>query len=434
MVNDPFRRQGSWHHQRGQMLPLLAIGIFAVMGMTALSVDLGYWRYQQRLEQSAADSAAVAGAIRLNYPTAASSDSPTVVAQAVASSPPFGYTDDGTNNNVVAVSTNPPTPTRASATPYPANTAVEVIIRRKQPTFFARLLGSTQPTVSARAVAVAAVDTSSCLYQLQTGANSGFLTFKGSKPFDLRKCGVKANGPIDDGGGFSSTTTTVEHYDTINHIPSPPTVTTVLPRAVTDPCFKIISCRYLSGKEPFAASPVAPLDASLGVVTNPNIVNPYANPVYVTNCCASATTFSPGIYYVYQGSASQMGPIYGSGVTIVNVDGNLYEGGLGTGASTISAPTSGPTAGVAYYHPFYATNQGCTLNGGGNNTSVFDGIFYSPASQCTINGGSITFSYVVIGSLRDNGGGSGSGIIVDPTLSVVTPNNVGLPTHVIIDQ
>ena len=52
----------------------------------------------------------------------------------------------------------------------------------------------------------------------------------------------------------------------------------------------------------------------------------------------------------------------------------------------------------------------------------------------TLYGGSITFSYVIIGSLRDNGGGGGSGIVVDPTLSVATPNNGGLPTHVVIDQ
>lgn len=420
--------------ERGQLVPLLGIGIVALLGMTALSVDLGYYRYQQRAEQSAADSSAIAGAIRLNYPNAVNSDSPTMVARAVASSAPYGYVDDSTAANVVAVSTNPPTPTRPGATPYPANTAVEVVIKKLQPNFFSAIFGS-QTTVGARAVAVAVVDKSSCLYQLQTGANSGFLTFKGNKPFDLRHCGVSANGPIDDGGSFTSTTTTVEHLDTINNIPAPPTITSVLPRAVTDPCFKILSCKYLSTQQPFQATPPNPIDASVTSIVNPNTTNPYANPVYVTNCCAAATTFPPGIYYVYQGNQTTMGPLYGTGVTIVNVDGNLNEGGLGTGASTITAPTTGPTAGMAYYHPASAVNQGCTLNGGGNNTSLFAGIFYSPNSQCTINGGTVTFSYVVIGSLRDNGGGTGSGIIVDPGISPgTTPSNSGFETKVVIDQ
>ena len=57
------RRSG----ERGQILPLVAVGMITLMGMVSLAVDAGYWRYQQRLEQSAADSAAIAGAIRLNY-------------------------------------------------------------------------------------------------------------------------------------------------------------------------------------------------------------------------------------------------------------------------------------------------------------------------------------------------------------------------------
>lgn len=412
--------------------------MLALLGMVSLAVDVGYWRYQQRLEQSASDSAAVAGAIALNYPNAASTGTPTTVAQAVAASTPYGYQDDGgVGNLVVSVSTTPAPPPRPGATAYPANTAVEVTIKKKQPSFFSGIFGNPSPFVSARAVAVVAVDLSSCLYQLQTGPNSGFLTFSGNKPIDLKKCGLLANGPIDDGGGFGSTTTTVGHLDTLKYAPTPPTTSYVLPRAVTDPCFKIATCAYLATQY-LPPSPVNPIDAKTTAITNPNPSgSPYASPVYVTNCCGSATTFPPGMYYVYQGSASQMGPIYGVGVTIVNVDGNFNEGGLGAGAgaaTTISAPTSGPTAGIAYYHPATSSNQGCTLNGGGNNTTVFNGLFYAPATQCTYNGGSLTFSYLVIGSIRDNGGGNGNGIVVDPSLSVIAPGNPGLPTHVVIDQ
>ena len=41
-----------------------------LMGAASLAVDVGYWRYQQRLEQSAADSAAIAGATELAYTAA----------------------------------------------------------------------------------------------------------------------------------------------------------------------------------------------------------------------------------------------------------------------------------------------------------------------------------------------------------------------------
>ncbi len=53
------------NRQSGYGLIFAALGMVALLGAAGLSVDMGYLRYQRRLLQSAADSAALAGAAQL---------------------------------------------------------------------------------------------------------------------------------------------------------------------------------------------------------------------------------------------------------------------------------------------------------------------------------------------------------------------------------
>ena len=75
--------------ERGQVLPFFITGVVAVVGVAALAVDTSYWRYEQRAQQAAADTAAIAGAIQENY--AASG----VTTAALAASATNGFTNDG---------------------------------------------------------------------------------------------------------------------------------------------------------------------------------------------------------------------------------------------------------------------------------------------------------------------------------------------------
>ena len=451
----PRMKRAGRRYERGQILPLLAFGIFAILGVVALSVDVGYWRYQQRVEQSAADSAAIAGAIQQGNPATGSTLTVTSVAQTTAANAPFGFVHDGVDT-IVSVSTTPSP--RPGATAYPASTAVEVIISKKQPNFFASIFGGSPTFVSARAVAITTVDGSACLYQLADSVDNGFLTSKGKNSINLRKCGLLSNGAISDNpGGFSGDTTYVGYNGSISQLPSSPTKSAKLQQIVTDPCPAIPTCRNtqaLSQSLPATPPATGTIDAAkvvAGTVVNPNPLTPYSTPVYVNNCCSGTTYFTPGIYYVYQGSASSMGPIYTTsvsgftGTTIINVNGSLVESGLGTGAPIMTAPSTGPTAGVAYfqpanngvgtYNPSVVYPTSCKLNGGGNNTTEIHGLFYAPSADCTWNGGSVTFAYAVLGSIRDNGGGSGDSITVDPSLNPIVPFGSGnLTTHAVIDQ
>ena len=57
------------HRERGQVLPLIALCLAVLMGFAGVAVDVGYWEYQQREQQNAADAAALGGAQQLLYST-----------------------------------------------------------------------------------------------------------------------------------------------------------------------------------------------------------------------------------------------------------------------------------------------------------------------------------------------------------------------------
>src|ERR1700676_5435119 len=81
--------------ERGQVLPIVALALVMLMGAAAMAVDVGYLRYMQRVEQSGADSAAIAGANELGYPAA---NDVTAAARADAAS--NGFTHNGSTITV----------------------------------------------------------------------------------------------------------------------------------------------------------------------------------------------------------------------------------------------------------------------------------------------------------------------------------------------
>ena len=51
--------------EAGHALPLVALALAALMGFGGMAADVGYWRYQERQQQSATDAAAIGGAQQL---------------------------------------------------------------------------------------------------------------------------------------------------------------------------------------------------------------------------------------------------------------------------------------------------------------------------------------------------------------------------------
>src|SRR5437764_14540006 len=54
-------------NQSGQALAFTCVALVAVLGFAGLGIDMGMLRHQRRLQQTAADAAALAGASNLTY-------------------------------------------------------------------------------------------------------------------------------------------------------------------------------------------------------------------------------------------------------------------------------------------------------------------------------------------------------------------------------
>src|SRR5258705_13870207 len=86
--------------ESGQALIITALCMTCLFGFAALATDVGLMLREKRLLQIAADSAAIAGALELNY------SSTSVTSAAQAASAQNGYTN-GTNGATVTVNGPP---------------------------------------------------------------------------------------------------------------------------------------------------------------------------------------------------------------------------------------------------------------------------------------------------------------------------------------
>ena len=158
MTTDPkFKIRRLWRDKRGAALVLVALSLTALIGMTGLAVDVGLWYTIKRYNQSAADIAALSGAVELvgGQPysdicnlaeRAAQANGFTFVSFTCPASSP-GCTSPATGQ---MCANNPPAlPVRGS--PGTAN-MVEVILAQQQNAFFASLF-LPNVTIDTRAVA-----------------------------------------------------------------------------------------------------------------------------------------------------------------------------------------------------------------------------------------------------------------------------------------
>jgi Flp pilus assembly protein TadG len=131
MLGQLWRRLGA-RGEHGAVLPIVALAMVALCGLTALSIDVGRVTTNRRQLQNAADAAAFAGASRL--PTDPSG------ARATA-------TDWATRNGIVAGDTLTTDVFQTTRT----NDTIEVTIQRDVPYTFARVLGLFSAGISATA-------------------------------------------------------------------------------------------------------------------------------------------------------------------------------------------------------------------------------------------------------------------------------------------
>ncbi len=362
-------------NEAGQALIFTAAALVALMGFAGLAIDMGVMRHDKRLQQTAADAAAIAGASNLLFGGVAAG------AQDAASR--VGYTDNGGGHvsdctgaavGTVCVEVNPGPKTG----PHQGNpNYVEALVAVVHPTYFMKILGINSETITARAVA-ANLDGNGCLYTLST-PSSGIEGIGGSGTLNASNCGIV------DNGDFDGTVPTVSAYTfavsgSLTGKSATCTTPGPCPRyntpATSDPL------EYL--RPPPAQSP------SFGMVTTAGTqtLQPgtYSS---ITIGSGSTVTFDPGIYFIngsggvsFKGKATIQGTsvmLYFTNGATINADG----GGSQVSNIQLSAPPAGPYAGILMYQD-KGDNQ--SPNIGGDDNSFFDGALYFPEGDLTFFG------------------------------------------------
>jgi len=392
--------------ERGQVLPIVGFALIALLGCVALAVDVGVWRYQQRQAQTAADSAALAGAAEMKYSTTTAN----ITTAATTDATKNGFTANGTALTVTVHS--PPTTTTSKYYNDPGS--VEVIITKQQPNFFAQFSG-INATVSARAVAKYQGGNAGCVYALNASPpNPPGYTFQVTGGgFSTNNCTVVDDGSFNATGG-TSTAKAFDVAGTINHTngvtPAP-----VAASAQSDPCSALPACAYFSAHPP-ALTPCQSSSFNQSGTIHPGV---YCAGLGVSG---GAVTLTSGVYVITGGELKVSGgAITGQGVTFYLAAGSDIN--LTGGTVLLNAPTSGTAtyalqgggtgnlpSGMLFFQP--SSNTTLTqLTGGGYavtcppTTPDFEGIYYAPSAELDITGGGgWDPSIIIAGEVNVTGG------------------------------
>lgn len=404
--------------QRGQVVPLVALCLAALMGFAAFAVDLGYLRYQQRVQQYAADAAAIQAGWQLQ--TLASSPSPsqcgdpsqpgspTVVCsagQTAAGKNSFTSPSNCVSTTTTCVSINFPPASGA----YQGDTAaVEAIVSVKQPAFFSRIFGSSSNTVATRAVALVRGNSNGpCIYTLTQNlvVNAGAQI---NAP-----CGILVGKDLQ---ASSATTMNVPSIGTVGHIQCGPcTGSTVQAAGIipfADPCPTIPGCVAITATYPDGQTPgQGPLPSGCSAISGtPTSLSPgcFSN----SKVTLGDVNLTPGLY-VFQGDFTANNVTCTTcnsttnGVTLV-IGGKTNLNGATT---TLNAPPGGqgpaPVSVTAAGVPgivIYETGAGNCTNPQNSFAGTLNGMIYAPTCQFNVNAGStMTLQFLVVDQMEANG-------------------------------
>ena len=372
ILNDRLSR--FWRDRRGNYALMTALISPVLIGSAGLATEGGLWMYVHQTLQGAADSAALSAATQYGLNTSASLDNQ---AQSVVAT--YGYT---VGNAGTSVTVNRP-PSSGSYTGN--NKAVEVIVTTQQTRLLSSIFSSGNVTLTGRAVAIPGNAGMGCVLSLNLTASGG-VTSKGNSAVSLNQCSV-----YDDSNNSSALvnggTATINalSVNVVGQISGGSGITTTQGTnlgisPVTDPYAGV-------------AMPSAGACTTNNVTYKTTItIDPgtYCNGIQLN--AGAVVTMNPGVYFIDRGSLQMAGgsTLQGTGVTIVftSSTGNNYATATINGGAllAITAPTTGPTAGIAMFGDrSMPTSSAFKFNGGDN--QVIGGAVYIPKGTLEYAGG-----------------------------------------------
>ena len=390
-----------------------------LIGMAGLGVEVGTWYVYNRRLQNAADVASIAAAVEVAYAT------------------------DGTKNQSLANSIVPVEVARngiptATLTAWTANVppktgshvgdsgAVEVILTQKYARSFSGLFSKDVVTENVRAVATSVNDGNFCVLALHKSASDS-VYFQGSSYTNLG-CGIASNSSsassISAQGSSQAYVTLARTTGGISNSGGLHASTT---RTHTN-----------SVKDPYSNLSVpTPTGACLDGNVSPNQTKQLSPGFYCNGMNLKGTvTLAAGVYIIAGSdfTVNSGAKVTGVGVTIIltNTNGGYFAQADLNGNATIqlSAPTSGPWAGVLFYQdrraPISITN---TNKINGDASSKFKGVMYFPSQSVQMSGNATIVDsclQVVAQTVTFTGNFTLPTACADPTLKKITGVQVSL--------
>jgi Flp pilus assembly protein TadG len=347
-----------------------------LIGMAGLGVEVGTWYVYNRRLQNAADLASIAAAVEVAYATDGTQNkslaSSIVPVEVARNGIPTAKLDTLTVNV-------PPT----TGSHVGDNAAVEVILSEKYARSFSALFLTDMVTERVRAVATTALDGNYCVLALNRTADNA-VWFQGSSYTNLG-CGVASN---SNSTNSISANGSSQAYVSLARASGGISNSGGLHANATRTHANIVKDPYASLLAPTPSGPC--LDGSVSPSQTKQLLPGfYCRGINIKG----VATLAAGVYIVAGGdfTVNSGAKLTGDGVTIIltNTSGGAYAQANLNGNATIqlTAPTSGPWAGVLFYQDRNAPVSVTAINKiNGDANSKFKGVMYFPSQSVQMNG------------------------------------------------
>ena len=357
--------------ESGAYLIVAALTMPFLIGTVGLATDVGLWLYKRQTLQGAADSAALSGAAA-NYYQGASA----VFGEAQAITASYGFSTGSPGFSLQVF--QPPATGHYTTSPN----AVEVIILQSATGFFSRIMGVNGTNVRARAVALASGGTG-CVMSLNQTASGG-TTVQGSAQVTLNGCDM-----YDDSTDPSGLVVGGSAQISARRVLSAGGISGVqnIQAQTVDPYQQVVPDPYADVPLP---SDAAGCDHKNYTVKKTETLNPGVYCGGLSLNAGAVVTLQAGTYIMDGGSLSVNGgaTLAGNGVTLVFTSGAnaTINGGA---VVNLTAPTSGPMAGIVVYAD-RNTPAGTAFKFNGGAQQYFGGAVYVPTGAVSFAGGANT--------------------------------------------
>ena len=366
------------NNRDGTVAMVFAVALPILIGALAVSIEAGYWMKSKTDLQVTADMAAFAGALELlTY----NEDEAEMAATLHAISNGYDFAK-GT------ITVNAP-PTSGA---YAGLEAVEVLIEQKGNQYFSAIFGTNLINYSVRSVSAVVSDNTMCILALNETAKGAY-EITGSGTSSVANCAIGVNSSHSQSINFGgSSTSTMDCIQTVGGF-NQSTGATVNPACgAVDTGAELVRNPYKDLTAPdLSLTPACTAPVNLGGGFYSMSPGRYCADINF----GGKTTMSAGEYYLDGIDVQLIGShaeLIGNGVTIILMNGATLSGFSGNATITITAPTSGPYTGIAFFSDPLTQPAGDIVTLKGNSMSSIEGLLYFPTQTLKYGGNSSTTS------------------------------------------